>query len=139
MPGSRRLSLRRNEIASCEETAYESLPFKDAATLLFFQKQSELLRFAEQVKSVIHRTCLDVTRGTARVASQPIRVEDTLYEEGRGGAGHSEGEAHRSVIAIRARVGADRVRYDGKLAANTPCMMSASSYNRLGAPKQMQA
>jgi 26S proteasome regulatory subunit N12 len=39
----------RNEIASCEETAYESLPLKDAATLLFFQNQSELLRFAEQV------------------------------------------------------------------------------------------
>jgi 26S proteasome regulatory subunit N12 len=40
---------RRNEIASCEEVAYESLPLKDAATLLFFTKQSELLTFAEQV------------------------------------------------------------------------------------------
>jgi hypothetical protein len=39
----------RNEIASCEEAAYASLPLKDAATLLFFQNQSELLRFAEQV------------------------------------------------------------------------------------------
>ncbi|KAF8639738.1 hypothetical protein AX17_001000 [Amanita inopinata Kibby_2008] len=38
----------RNEIASCEEAAYESLPLKDAATLLFFSNQSELLRFAEQ-------------------------------------------------------------------------------------------
>jgi 26S proteasome regulatory subunit N12 len=38
----------RNEIASCEEAAYESLPLKDAATLLFFTKQSDLLKFAEQ-------------------------------------------------------------------------------------------
>ncbi|KAF5369753.1 hypothetical protein D9758_001199 [Tetrapyrgos nigripes] len=38
----------RNEIASCEESAYESLPLKDAATLLFFNNQSELLKFAQQ-------------------------------------------------------------------------------------------
>ncbi|KAI0254917.1 proteasome 26S subunit [Lactifluus subvellereus] len=38
----------RNEIASCEEAAYESLPLKDAATLLFFRSQSELLGFAKQ-------------------------------------------------------------------------------------------
>ncbi|KAJ7283794.1 COP9 signalosome [Mycena rebaudengoi] len=38
----------RNEIASCEETAYESLPLKDAATLLFFTSQSELLVFAQE-------------------------------------------------------------------------------------------
>ncbi|KIJ70219.1 hypothetical protein HYDPIDRAFT_78074 [Hydnomerulius pinastri MD-312] len=38
----------RNEIASCEESAYESLPLKDAATLLFFTSQSDLLKFAQQ-------------------------------------------------------------------------------------------
>ncbi|OCH90687.1 proteasome 26S subunit [Obba rivulosa] len=38
----------RNEIASCEEAAYESLPLKDAATLLFFTQQRELLSFAQQ-------------------------------------------------------------------------------------------
>ncbi|KAF9222097.1 hypothetical protein BS17DRAFT_756993 [Gyrodon lividus] len=38
----------RNEIASCEESAYDSLPFKDAATLLFFTSQSDLLKFAQQ-------------------------------------------------------------------------------------------
>ncbi|PPQ77337.1 hypothetical protein CVT25_010919 [Psilocybe cyanescens] len=38
----------RNEIASCQEAAYESLPLKDAATLLFFTNQSELLIFAQQ-------------------------------------------------------------------------------------------
>jgi len=38
----------RNEIASCEEAAYESLPLKDAATLLFFKNQSDLLSYAQQ-------------------------------------------------------------------------------------------
>ncbi|KAH8830703.1 SAC3/GANP/Nin1/mts3/eIF-3 p25 family-domain-containing protein [Flagelloscypha sp. PMI_526] len=38
----------RNEIATCEEAAYESLPLKDAATLLFFTTQSDLLNFAKQ-------------------------------------------------------------------------------------------
>ncbi|EIM88531.1 proteasome 26S subunit [Stereum hirsutum FP-91666 SS1] len=38
----------RNEIASCEEAAYESLPLKDAATLLFFKTQTELMNFAQQ-------------------------------------------------------------------------------------------
>lgn len=41
----------RNEIASCEEAAYESLPLKDAATLLFFRSQSEVLNFAKQVRA----------------------------------------------------------------------------------------
>ncbi|KAI0796549.1 SAC3/GANP/Nin1/mts3/eIF-3 p25 family-domain-containing protein [Abortiporus biennis] len=38
----------RNEIASCEETAYDSLPLKDAATLLFFKSQPELVAFAQK-------------------------------------------------------------------------------------------
>ncbi|KAF5321098.1 hypothetical protein D9619_000770 [Psilocybe cf. subviscida] len=38
----------RNEIASCEEVAYESLPLKDAGTLLFFPNQGELLTFAQK-------------------------------------------------------------------------------------------
>ncbi|KAG9023175.1 hypothetical protein FS837_005918 [Tulasnella sp. UAMH 9824] len=38
----------RNEIASCEEAAYESLPIRDAAALLFFPSQTDLIRFAQQ-------------------------------------------------------------------------------------------
>ncbi|KIP12650.1 hypothetical protein PHLGIDRAFT_123751 [Phlebiopsis gigantea 11061_1 CR5-6] len=38
----------RNEIASCEEAAYNSLPIKDAATLLFFRTQQEVLLYAQQ-------------------------------------------------------------------------------------------
>lgn len=39
----------RNEIASCEEAAYDSLPLKDAATLLFFTNRNDLVNFAQQV------------------------------------------------------------------------------------------
>jgi len=49
----------RNEIASCGEAAYESLPLKDAATLLFFPNRSDLLRFAEQ-----RAWQVDLTAGT---------------------------------------------------------------------------
>ncbi|KIY73756.1 hypothetical protein CYLTODRAFT_416781 [Cylindrobasidium torrendii FP15055 ss-10] len=38
----------RNEIASCEEAAYTTLPMKDAALLLFFDTPSELLTFAQK-------------------------------------------------------------------------------------------
>ncbi|TIA86044.1 hypothetical protein E3P99_03801 [Wallemia hederae] len=38
----------RNEIASCQEKAYDSLPMNDAATLLFFTNQSELSQFANK-------------------------------------------------------------------------------------------
>lgn len=38
----------RNEIASCEEAAYDSLPLKDAATLLFFTNRNDLITFAQQ-------------------------------------------------------------------------------------------
>lgn len=36
----------RNEIASCSEKAYSSLPLRDAAVLLFFQDRQDLLDFA---------------------------------------------------------------------------------------------
>src|SRR5690606_21278479 len=39
----------RNEIASCSEKAYTSLPLADAATLLYFKLQDELLAFAKAV------------------------------------------------------------------------------------------
>lgn len=49
----------RNEIASCEEAAYESLPIKDAATLLFFKSLSEVLEFAKQVRLRLYGECIN--------------------------------------------------------------------------------
>ncbi|CAO3595510.1 unnamed protein product [Absidia cylindrospora] len=38
----------RNEIASCSEKAYDSLPLQDAGTLLFLKNTQELLDFANE-------------------------------------------------------------------------------------------
>ncbi|KAG0267639.1 hypothetical protein DFQ27_008542 [Actinomortierella ambigua] len=38
----------RNEIASCSEKAYTSLPLKDAGTLLFFTDMGDILNFAKE-------------------------------------------------------------------------------------------
>ncbi|KAI0068932.1 proteasome 26S subunit [Artomyces pyxidatus] len=51
----------RNEIASCEEAAYDSLPLKDAGTLLFFKSQSELLAFAQQRNWQVNLTAETIT------------------------------------------------------------------------------
>ncbi|KAG2158800.1 SAC3/GANP/Nin1/mts3/eIF-3 p25 family-domain-containing protein [Suillus bovinus] len=55
----------RNEIASCEESAYDSLPLKDATTLLFFPSQSGLLVFAQQ-----RGWQVDLTAGTITFAKK---------------------------------------------------------------------
>ncbi|KAJ1551103.1 hypothetical protein HK096_003131 [Nowakowskiella sp. JEL0078] len=38
----------REEIASCSESTYSQLPFSDAATLLYFKTQEELIVFAKE-------------------------------------------------------------------------------------------
>ncbi|GAA5861964.1 hypothetical protein JCM1840_006890 [Sporobolomyces johnsonii] len=38
----------RNEIAACDERAYESLPVRDAKTLLFFEREDEVAAFAKE-------------------------------------------------------------------------------------------
>lgn len=40
----------RNEIASCSEKAYLSLPVSDAATLMYFNNENEFLEFAKERK-----------------------------------------------------------------------------------------
>ncbi|KAA1106875.1 hypothetical protein PGTUg99_025176 [Puccinia graminis f. sp. tritici] len=43
----------RNEIASCQEKAYSSLPLNDAGTLLFFKTPGEVIEFAQQRKWLV--------------------------------------------------------------------------------------
>lgn len=43
------MDMIRNEIASCEEKAYDSLALHDAATLLFFDNLEQVLGFAQSV------------------------------------------------------------------------------------------
>lgn len=42
----------RNEIAACDERAYESLPVRDARTLLFLESDQEVQQFAKSVRPV---------------------------------------------------------------------------------------
>ncbi|GAA5846525.1 hypothetical protein JCM9279_006726 [Rhodotorula babjevae] len=42
------LATVRNEIAACDERAYESLPLRDARTLLFFESDDDVKSFAAQ-------------------------------------------------------------------------------------------
>ncbi|KAI7847373.1 cornichon protein-domain-containing protein [Circinella umbellata] len=44
----------RNEIASCSEKAYDSLPLQDAGTLLFLKNTKELLNFAQERGWKVH-------------------------------------------------------------------------------------
>ncbi|ORX51716.1 hypothetical protein DM01DRAFT_1307498 [Hesseltinella vesiculosa] len=60
------ISTVRNEIASCSEKAYDSLPLQDAATLLFLNNTQELMSFANErgwkinpAEQIIHFTADD--------------------------------------------------------------------------------
>ncbi len=65
------LTTSRNEIANCQEVAYDSLPLKDAGTLLFFESKSELLQFADQASSFPHHfTSIDLQAIAAEMAGQ---------------------------------------------------------------------
>ncbi|KAK4051270.1 regulatory particle non-ATPase [Microbotryomycetes sp. JL221] len=46
----------RNEIASCDEKAYTTLPLRDAKTLLFFDKDEQVVEFAKQRNWYIETT-----------------------------------------------------------------------------------
>ena len=82
----------RNEIASCEEAAYNSLPLKDAATLLFFKNQTELLSFAREVQLVITPWILRADVLLARVGNRPDGCDDPFHEERGRKARDTEGE-----------------------------------------------
>ena len=72
---------RRNEIASCEEAAYNSLPLKDAATLLFFKNQTELLSFAREVRLTLAPRISRADRFVAWVADRLDGCDDSFHKE----------------------------------------------------------
>jgi len=100
----------RNEIASCEEAAYESLPLKDAATLLFFTNQSELLTFAQKVfKIAADITFTKLHDIPARLAGRSHFVYDHIQASRRGKNGNTQTAAHSRIPSICKRIGTDRV------------------------------
>lgn len=50
------LSVLRNDIASCHEKAYQSLPLAEASRLLFFNNESEAAEFGQQASSLTLRS-----------------------------------------------------------------------------------
>ena len=102
---------RRNEITSCEEMAYDSLPLKDAATLLFFTSRNDLIAFAQQVSFCIS---IFASSGSYRnvaegLASEPSRGVDHVQKEGRGKNIHPNREANLCEPSLRTRIRADRL------------------------------
>ncbi|KAI9104661.1 COP9 signalosome [Phlyctochytrium arcticum] len=57
------MSTIRDEIASCSEKAYESLPLADAATLLYFKTPEEVTAFAQERGWTINPTTRKITFG----------------------------------------------------------------------------
>lgn len=51
----------RNEIASCDERAYVSLPVVDVKTLLFFETDAEVREFSKQVSSSYSASCVKLS------------------------------------------------------------------------------
>lgn len=62
------LATVRNEIAACDERAYESLPLRDARTLLFFESDDEVKRFAEQVRARFLLSRLSLALGASHAS-----------------------------------------------------------------------
>jgi len=61
----------RNEIASCEETAYDSLPVAEAAQLLFFKSAHDLIQFAQTRNwqiDLVNQTIHFAKKGEEKVA-----------------------------------------------------------------------
>ncbi|GAA5857636.1 hypothetical protein JCM8547_004309 [Rhodosporidiobolus lusitaniae] len=61
------LATVRNEIAACDERAYESLPLRDARTLLFFEREEEVKAFAAE-----RNWHLDPTTSLLHFPSSPL-------------------------------------------------------------------
>ena len=99
MIDSLKIRCDRNEIASCEEAAYESLPLKDAATLLFFRSQSEVLDFAKKVRTQdLGMRVLALTHSCHPSAGLAGRLDtraNYVHSKGRGEAGDTKREADR--------------------------------------------
>ncbi len=69
------MDMIRNEIASCEEKAYDSLALHDAATLLFFENLDQVLGFAKTVCTTLLPSLLASLRYLSKLTLTFERVE----------------------------------------------------------------
>ncbi|KAM0788033.1 hypothetical protein ACM66B_006232 [Microbotryomycetes sp. NB124-2] len=74
----------RNEIASCDERAYTSLPLRDAKTLLFFDKDEQVVQFAKQ-----RNWFIDQATSTVHFPSSPQHPQSTSSARVSAGKGQA--------------------------------------------------
>ena len=100
-----------NEIASCEEAAYNSLPIKDACTLLFFTNRSDLMTFAQQVKSftLTFDKCTDVFANAVieRLGNRSYGRANPVSTERRGEDRDTQAEVDCGILNLRKGTRAD--------------------------------
>ncbi|CDH53774.1 proteasome 26s subunit [Lichtheimia corymbifera JMRC:FSU:9682] len=70
----------RDEIASCSEKAYDSLPLQDASTLLFLKNSQELLNFAQKRGWKVHPGEQIIHFGTDDSATVEIPQEQIITQ-----------------------------------------------------------
>ncbi|KAI7886764.1 hypothetical protein K492DRAFT_215527 [Lichtheimia hyalospora FSU 10163] len=70
----------RDEIASCSEKAYDSLPLQDASTLLFLRNSQELLNFAQKRGWKVHPGEQIIHFGTDDSAAVEIPQEQIITQ-----------------------------------------------------------
>lgn len=76
--------ISRNEIASCSEKAYTSLPLSDAGTLLFFTNMEDILNFAKEVrlKPLSSCYCVCELRGACALnRGQPLTIRTFISDK----------------------------------------------------------
>ncbi|GAA5912301.1 hypothetical protein JCM5296_000492 [Sporobolomyces johnsonii] len=89
----------RNEIAACDERAYESLPVRDAKTLLFFEREDEVAAFAKE-----RNWYLDPSTALLHFPSSPLHparrrgVPATIATGGVGGIEGEDRELDRNKV-----------------------------------------
>ncbi|SNX82679.1 probable 26S proteasome non-atpase regulatory subunit 8 [Melanopsichium pennsylvanicum] len=68
------MDMIRNEIASCEEKAYDQLALRDAATLLFFENLDQVLSFAQSRGWQVHPTTQIVSFTATNAATHSTSI-----------------------------------------------------------------
>ncbi|KAI8915477.1 hypothetical protein PhCBS80983_g03546 [Powellomyces hirtus] len=70
----------RDEIASCSEKAYDSLPLPDAATLLYFKTEGELVTFANERGWKINSQDKKIYFGETNTDNTDIPAENVIHQ-----------------------------------------------------------
>ncbi|KAJ1959827.1 regulatory particle non-ATPase [Dipsacomyces acuminosporus] len=74
------LTTMRNEVASCTEKSYSSLPLDDAKSVLFFNSMDELLKFAQERNWTVSPSDKRVTFPSAAENTRAFQGEHIMHQ-----------------------------------------------------------